>query len=674
MAIVDDLPQRVRRVDHLWIALPDGTRLAARLWLPEEAEAVPVPGLLIAHPYRKSDRTAVRNQALCSYLADHGYAVVRLDLRGSGDSDGVLYDEYLPQEQDDLVAVIAWMAAQPWCSGEVGMLGTSWGGFNSLQVAARRPPALKAIISNCSTDDRYADDVHYMGGCVIGQEMPIWASVMLGRNALPPLPSVYGPSWRAAWLQRLRETPPYIDAWLGHQRRDAYWRHGSICENYAAIACPVFMTGGWADGYSNAIMRTLAGLAVPCKGLIGPWAHGQGQHTGPGPLVGYLQECLRWFDYWLKGRDTGIMDEPLLRVWLQNSVPPATSYVERPGRWVAETVWPPQGREPQRLFLASTGQLGPAPDTSLTARVATALGHGLDTQMWCPYGAPGDFANDQRREDGLALTFTSAALGEATDLLGYPVLHVEVAADQPLAQLAVRLCDVAPDGASTLVSFGLLNLTHRDSHAQPTLLVPGQRYQLRVALNAIGHRIAAGHRWRVALAPSYWPMAWPAPQPVTLTIYGGAASYLELPVRPPTHADDALAALPPPEEAPALPFKRFAPARVERSTTYDRLRACYTLRDHNDSGRICLCDSDIVYGGHSTVTWSIVEGDPLSAHVRCQHALLLSQHEWEIRVVTDSVMWADATHFYLCDRLDAFEGAERVFQREWSRAIPRDLV
>lgn len=674
MHIRTDLPQRVQVIEHVWIALSDGIRIAARIWLPAGAEATPVPAILVAHPYRKGDRTAPGNQASCGYLAGHGYAVVRVDLRGSGDSDGLLLDEYLPQEQDDLVEVIAWIAAQPWCSGAVGMMGTSWSGFNSLQVAARRPPALKAIVSNCSTDDRYADDVHYMGGCVLGLEMLNWASVMLGYTALPPDPQTYGPEWRTTWLRRMEETPPFIDAWLGHQRRDAYWKHGSVCEDYDAITCAVYMTGGWADGYSNAIPRTLAGLSGPRRGLIGPWAHGQGQKRGPGPQIGYLQECLRWFDQWLNGAATGIMDEPMLYAWMQDSVPPTPSYPERPGRWVAEATWPPIDRPAERHYLAAHGRLAADPDSAMTATIGTNLMHGLDTQMWCPYGAPGDFAADQRRDDGLSLTFTSAPLPDAVDVLGDPVLHLELAVDQPVAQLAVRLCDVAPDGASTLVSFGLLNLTHRDSHEQPTPLEPGRRYRITVPLNTIGHRIAAGRRWRVALAPAYWPMAWPAPQPVTLTVYGGAQSYLDLPVRPPQPADERPTPFEPAEEAPPLATSQLVPAQVERTTTYDRLSDRHSVRDHQDSGLVRIDDAGIVFGNASTYTWSISEGKPLSAYQTATHTLRLEREQWKIRIVTDSALWADEAHFFLNDRLEAFEGEERIFHREWKRTIPRDLV
>jgi len=200
--IVDDFPHRIREQTHAWIPLSDGTRLSCRYWLPEEAEQNPVPAILEYIPYCTRDGTAARDEAMHPYFAGHGYAAVRVDIRGSGESDGVLVDEYLKREQDDAVEVIAWLAEQPWCSGRVGMMGKSWGGFNGLQVAARRPPALKCIITVYFTDDRYADDIHYMGGCLLN-ENPNWAFAMFPSLARPPDPALVGDSWEETWKQRL---------------------------------------------------------------------------------------------------------------------------------------------------------------------------------------------------------------------------------------------------------------------------------------------------------------------------------------------------------------------------------------------------------------------------------------------------------------------------------------
>src|SRR5438270_7200776 len=241
----------VNMLDPVWITLADGCRLAARIWLPADAEATPVPAILEYIPYRRRDFTAIGNSKFHRYFAEHGYAVVQVDVRGSGDSDGIMADEYLQQELDDGVEIIAWMARQPWCTGNVGMMGISWGGFNSLQVAALRPPALKAIITSCSTDDRYADDMHYMGGTLLTDTLD-WGATFYTLLGRPPDPPIVGDRWREMWQARIDNLHFMVEDWLRHQRRDAFWKHGSVNEDYSAIECPVFAVGGWLDGYSNA--------------------------------------------------------------------------------------------------------------------------------------------------------------------------------------------------------------------------------------------------------------------------------------------------------------------------------------------------------------------------------------------------------------------------------------
>ena len=352
--IVTEFPRRIREIEHTLIPLRDGTKLAARIWLPTDAIGNPVPAILEYLPYRKRTGTYDRDALMHPYLAGHGYAAVRVDIRGCGELDGLLSDEYARQEQDDALEVIAWLATQPWCSGAVGMMGISWGGFNALQVAARRPPALKAIITVCSTDDRYRDDVHYMGGAPLRANFG-WGSFLFGAMCHPPDPALVGDRWRAMWLERLNHLPLFLELWLRHQWRDGYWKHGSVCEDYSAIQCPVYAVGGWTDGYTNSIPRLLSHLTVPRKGLIGPWAHGYPHTARPGPQVGFLQDALRWWDHWLKGIDTGTMNEPMLRAWMAESVRPAPYHETLPGRWIAEPSWPPPGIAVHQLFLTDDG-------------------------------------------------------------------------------------------------------------------------------------------------------------------------------------------------------------------------------------------------------------------------------------------------------------------------------
>ncbi len=678
MRIKTAYPRAIREIAHVWIPVADGSRLAARIWLPEDAERDPVPAILEYIPYRKNDGTVTRDALMHPYIAGHGYAALRVDLRGSGDSDSIMYDEYLPREQDDALDVLAWIAAQPWCTGAVGIIGKSWGGFNGLQIAARHPPQLKAVISVCSTDDRYADDVHYMGGCLLAADMLPWASTMLAYNALPPDPDVVGERWRAMWLDRLEQTPPFVEVWLSHQRRDAFWKHGSVCEDFSAITCPVYAVGGWADAYTNAIPRLLEGLSSPCKGLIGPWAHLYPHQGVPGPAIGFLQECVRWWDYWLKGRDTGIMDEPRLRVWMQDEIEPRPFYTERPGRWVAEPSWPSPHLQPRRYVLGE-GALDDAGSPDAPAVAEARLDYvgsqetGIDAGVWCPYGLPMDLPSDQRAEDGRSLSFTSAPLTAPMEILGFPEVTLSVAVDRPRALVAVRLCAVAPTGASTLVTRGLLNLTHRDSHEHPTPLEPGRRYTVTVRLNAIAHALPAGYRWRVAVSPTYWPWAWPSPEPVTLSIFTGDASQLVLPVRTPRPDDAMLPDFAPAEGAPPAAIETLRPAASAATVAHDVATGRMTLTEEAAEGYRVL-DSGRAYDASNRTVFTIIEGQPLSASVRCEQSITVARGDWLARVETRSTMSADATQFYLTNAIDAFEGSVRICAKSWTCAIPRDLV
>ncbi len=376
------LSERIRELGNMWIPLSDGTALGARIWMPEDAPSSPVPAVLEYLPYRKSDGTAVADLRRHPYFARHGYAAVRVDLRGTGDSDGLLRGEYLPQEQDDALEVLAWLADQPWCSGAVGMIGYSWGGFNGLQIAARRPPQLKAVITVASTDDRYLDDCHYMGGCLLGSDMLKWAASMLTYPLQPPDPRYRPGEWRDIWRSRLEQAPELAHDWVAHQLKDDFWKHGSVAEDYAAIECPVMAVGGWADAYVNAVPRLLAHLRVPRLGLIGPWGHMMPYEGVPGPAMDFLREAVRWWDRWLKGIDTGIMEEPLLRAWVQEYVPPATFHRERPGHWMAADSWPPEDVQPVSLALAARGTVGDAGAT-------TALPRPSSVGIRCVGGPPG---------------------------------------------------------------------------------------------------------------------------------------------------------------------------------------------------------------------------------------------------------------------------------------------
>ncbi|MGH8279356.1 MAG: CocE/NonD family hydrolase, partial [Gammaproteobacteria bacterium] len=621
---------RIDEIENVFIPLKDGRRIAARLWLPKNAAHAPVPAIFEYIPYRKRDFMRRRDEPMHRYYAAHGYAAIRADVHGSGASDGILTDEYTIREQQDACEIIAWIAAQPWCSGAVGMTGISWGGFNSLQVAARRPPALKAIITLCSSDDRYADDAHYMGGCLLNENMQ-WGSALMLYSALPPDPELVGARWREMWLARINALEAFPAFWLHHQARDDFWRQGSVCENYAAIECPVYAISGWADGYSNAVPRLLANLKSPCKGLVGPWPHAFPHDARPGPSIGYLQEALRWWDQWLQGRDTGIMDEPRYRVWMQESVAPQSQYKVRPGRWAAESVWPSPRIKSRTLYL-NAGCLADTPGQLSELSCSSPQTTGAHAGDWCSFGAHGDLPGDQRPDDAGSLTFDGEPFAERIELLGAPVLELELRADRPLAMLCARLCDVAPDGSSLRVSYGLLNLTHRNGHASPELLIPGEWVHARLQLNDIAQAVPAGHRLRLALSTSYWPIAWPSPQPVVIGIRTGQSCLL-LPLRTPRADDDKLRRFEEPEAAPASSETRLAvtPERPDPPVNRITNETVYAFGSRGRSlARLDAIGLDL--GQNWTTRYRIVADDPLSAETEIHQSARMQRGDWQIRL------------------------------------------
>ncbi len=674
----DALPCRVEEIEHFVIPMADGIELAARRWVPVGADADPVPAILEYIPYRKRDKTAQRDGLSHPYVAAHGYAAVRVDLRGSGDSDGVLTDEYLAVELDDGLQILRWLAAQPWCDGRVGIIGKSWGGFNGLQLAALQPPELGAIITVCSTDDRYADDVHYMGGCLLGDNLS-WSSAMFANTSCPPDPELVGERWRELWFERLEGSGLWLETWLAHQHRDAYWQHGSVCEDYAAIQVPVMAVSGWADGYSNAVFRLLEHLDVPRRGLVGPWSH-KYPHLGvPGPAIGFLQECVRWWDRWLKGIDDGVQDEPVLSAWMQDSIAPALDVRDRPGRWIAEHTWPSPNVTAQTLTLGDPGErgllFGDAVDPVATPHaISSPLSVGMYAGKWCSFTATPDLPTDQRDEDGGSLNYDTDPLPAPLEILGAPVVELALHADQPVAMIAVRLSDRLPDDRTTRVTYGVANLCQRDSPEHPEPLEPGRTYRVRVRLNEVAHHFPAGHRVRLQISTSYWPVVWPSPHPVRLTI-DPVGSRLLLPVRASSGDDPGRPEPFAPPEAVAPPAETTIAARSYAwNVNRDMITRESTLATVKDEGAFRLDDIDLEVHSSTRERYTYIDGDHCSPRGEVEADRRFVRGDWDVRTRTRTVLTCTPESFVIHAELDAYEGEQRVFSKLWDRTIPRDLL
>ncbi|ABE58176.1 CocE/NonD family hydrolase [Chromohalobacter israelensis] len=674
MNIKHDFPHRVREIENQWIVLADGTRLAARIWLPEDAESTPVPAILEYLPYRKRDGTAVRDELTHPWFAGHGYACVRVDMRGNGESDGLMEDEYAPQEQRDALEVIDWIAAQPWCDGKLGMMGISWGGFNSLQLAALRPEPLKAIITLCSTDDRYADDIHYKGGNMLLENLG-WAATMLSFSAAVPDPALVGDRWREMWKHRLDNMPLLAETWLEHQHRDDYWKYGSICENYADIEAAVYMVSGWADSYIDAIPRMMEHLSCPKKALIGPWMHKYPHFAIPDPAIGFLQEALRWWDHWLKDTDTGIMDEPSCTFYLQDGVPPAPKYLERPGRWVRTHGWPAPSDEveTQSLVLGDQG-LAAQGRLSNDRQIASPLTAGALQGEYIPLWFGADFPPDQRRDDGLSLTFDSAPYLAGLDILGQPTVAVTLASAEACGQFHVRLCDVAPNGESALITYGTLNLGLRDDPGTLTPPVPGEPMNVRLPLDLIGYRLPQGHRLRVALSSASFPLVWSPKKRADLTLQAGTPT-LELPVCKADHLPMPFA---PPESAPPCRVETLRAGQPKRTISEDVGSGEVTVTVEDDMGDVRFTDHGLRVEQKAREVYTSHPNDATRTRADIEWVYRAGRQEGDgqfaVEVTSRYHLHCDEDTFYLSAEQIAHEGETLVSEKSWQREIPRTAI
>ncbi|MFB7664218.1 CocE/NonD family hydrolase [Kitasatospora sp. NPDC056138] len=665
-------PYRTARED-LRIPLADGVELFARVWRPVTEE--PVPALLEYLPDRLSDRTAPRDAERHPWYAGHGYASVRVDVRGHGNSGGLPGDGS-EQETADGVAVVEWLAAQPWCSGRVGMFGISRSGPGCLRIAARAPEALKAVVTVCATDDRYDNDVHYLGGSLLAVGMHAWSAAMLAFAGRPPDPKYVGDAWRPMWLERLAAVEPPLHHRLGHQTRDDYWRSGSACEDYGAIRAAVLAVGGWADPYRDSVLRLVEHLDAPVRAIIGPWSHQYPDRSlPPGPAIGFLQETLRWWDQWLKGVDTGVLREPALRSWMNESVPPATAYANRPGRWVGDDSWPSLDVREIHYGLDDVLRTAGTPSDDRFVHVRSPQHTGADAGRFLPFGGAADLPSDQREEDGRSVCFDSVPLPEPVEILGRAGLRLRVRCDGRRGQIVARLCDVAPDGSSTLVTRGVLNLTSRRGRDRVVEWTPGGVEDVGFELAGIAHSFPPGHRIRLALSSAYWPWVWPQPWAGGFELDPGHSA-LVLPARHlAADAGSPPVTFEPPEQAagPHAHVTEPLTERPERQLIRDIATGEWRLEVSPGHGGPLTYPDGLVYDEHAVEEYRILTDDPLGATTRSDWTIRLERPDlgWDITIRARSELSCDAAHFTARSHLSALEGGSVVFERDWERRFPR---
>ena len=540
----------------------------------------PFPAVLEALPYRKDDLTASSHADDYVRLADEGgFVVCRLDLRGTGSSAGLATDEYPPSELEDLADVIDWLATQTWSNGRVAMFGYSYSGFNSLQVACTRPAALRAICAIYGTDDRYTDDVHYIGGALRAIDLVDYCHYMTACNLLPPVPAVFGPDWKSEWRRRCDDNQPWVLNWLEHQHDGPYWRHGSLRPGYERIQCPTMIVAGWADGYRNNTFRTFEALQCEKSLLIGPWSHSAPAHSHPGPNIDLVPEMIAWFNRWLQIGSRSTTTEPPIRVFVRHSTRPDADLLMLNGEWRFEESWPPAR--------AVTTTLRPLVTDASTSIDTLEAKPDVGTAAWnsCAGGLPWGQPTDQREDDAWSLTYQWPVGADDFEVLGHASVAMSLASDQPVAFVSCKICDVFPDGTSALVTRGFLNLTHRRSSTNPQPLVVDAFEDVNIECEATSWVFKSGHQIRLSIAGADWPNSWASPRPFSLRI---DRSTLELSL--------------PHVSGPGSGTPEFAPiveaTKVKESPT-DKSVATKWIIERDVLGHTTVARTQ--YGGHSDV-------------------------------------------------------------------------
>lgn len=644
------------------IRMPDGVELAATLYMPTGAPpGKRFPALLSYLPYRKDDGEAQSDYGMLSYFARRGFVGAAVDIRGFGQSSGTPPDrEYSAHERHDGERVIAWLARQPWSNGNVGMFGISWGAFNSIQMAMRNPPALKAILAVAGTERLFKEDVHYMDGIFHVDEFELGMDLSQGISGAPKFSlaeKVIGPRMNSK---------PWSLTYFEHQRDGAFWHRPE--RPLSSIKVPCFLIGGLHDGYRDSVPRMLEHVHAPVKAWIGPWNHAWPDDSDYGPVYGWRRQAVRWFAYWLKGEQTGVMQDPKLMIYLQHWYPPGAQDQNIPGVWRAESGWPPRGQRTERLYLQ--------PAEALSARATSA---GQNVLRYLPSAGKrsgifwwGDLQPNQAPVDAHSLVYQTPPLTHDTAIMGFPKVMLYAAASAPMADWFARLEDVAPDGRVTLVTGAGLNGAQRDSMFHPKYLVPGKFYAFSFALHLASYVFPKGHRIRIAISNAMWPMAWPTPYAMDTTVRLGGThpSWIELPRVPLTGPAPPSSLLRPP-----APIAR----RTDISGSDYLWPGTYTtLPDKNGRSRDVWqgsSNTSFPWGPlhrHETLTYEVDNANPADASAvgHSVYTQAVGGHvlSWHGRLTLRS----DRHNFYYTYTRKLLRDGKLIIARTWQRTIPRD--
>lgn len=649
--------------------MSDGTRLSARIWLPSDAETAPKAAVLEYIPYRKRDLVRIRDERNHVYFSRRGFVSIRVDMRGSGDSEGHMEDMYGIHELSDAKEVIEWIAAQPWCNGRVGMMGTSWGGTSSLQVAMEKPTALEAVIAVCATDNRFDDDIHYIGGCVTTDSIE-WAATLPAILASPPDPQNLGERWREIWMERLEKSTFPVENWIAHQKFDDYWRRGSVGQINKEFDCPVLLIGGWCDRYSNTVLNCLSRDPVNSWGIIGPWGHHYPDQASPGPGISFQRVAARWWNHWLNDAENDVSNDPKLTVWMGSFDEPQDKIDQRSGFWTTLSEWPCERTSTETYYFCDQSlQTEPSSADSIE-KIPVDLAVGCAAGDSGYFGRVGGLPLDQRVDDERSLVFETAPVTNAIDMLGSAHLNLSIAADQKNAQIAARICDVAPNGSIALVGLAVRNLTLSDDLKSPVTLRQNVAPTYAINFPNKAYRFEAGHRIRLSISGSYWPLIWPSPRFSGLSLNIGNC-FLRIPLYPRDYGIASSLPESEPISSSSDSFVVVANPILERRIDFASNGQFRTDSWKQPMKVVRLSDMNLDFGIETDACHTICTNDIASARSAFTHRLHFCQDDWTVEVIGKAELSSTAESYRLHGSLEVKENGESIFSRTWNPEIPR---
>ena len=670
MGCQSDQPKGFTAIREISIPMPDGVKLAADLYLPDDfEEGRQYPIIMEYLPYRKDEQRASR-YGVFHYFVQKGYIVARVDIRGTGRSEGQIVPyEYSEQELDDGEVVLDHLSHLEFSNGKLAVFGISWGGFNALQLAMRKPPALKAIVSLMSTDDLYQDDVHYMDGILhvdayeIGRDMD---------NALPASPKF---ELDSAYFHDRFLSDPWFLKYKKQQRDGPFWDRASLDGKYEGFTMPTFLIAGLYDGYRDVVERFLDQSQGPKRAIIGPWNHTWPHTADPGPAVEWRKEVVDWLDLWMaETTDPQEGSYPELIFYQRDYHPPGTELDHIPGTWKVLDSWSDMKRRQQELLFVSDGSRLSEQEIQVMEKdtVQSLSSDGIEgggTVMWW-----GDWPPDQAPFDKKSLVY-DLVVGEEISISGYPRVKLCVQSETDHVNWVVRLNDVAPDGRSTLVTGGAFNSTHLESATHPKPSPDGETYCMEIELHWTTWTFQPGHSLRLAISNAQWPMFWPTPTlGRNLVLTGGKqVSKLILPLLPlgtkEGYAWERMSA------DPELPdFKKLSSGTTSgfaevKEVTYDSIKRERSVIAVNKWEEAFPWG---IYENRESITHSTSDLDPSQTSVKADYGVYIRLPDKTLELSTRLRFRSDRDSFY-------YDYQRRIRQNDsllrtaiWTENIGRD--